>query len=269
MRALTDPFGLYETNEEVCIPDITTVPSYKIATQNRATFQIGTNGTGFCFHRAGVFGNNEPCVWFTESAFTGITISKTGTGVSNAPDSRFPYTNTAVRHWRLVGSGLRIRYAGTELNRGGSIVAWNNKDEDPVNADQTILLGITGSVRHAPNRSWKTVAYYPSDPRAMDFDWQKEHAGDQYLGFMVTGEPGNTFEWERVSFYELVPTADHRTPTTTASDSDILGLSHVRNYLGHINLEMFGPEVYHKGLRFVTDSVLRSSGFPTLTNFGL
>jgi hypothetical protein len=278
MMALSDPFGLLEANREVCIPDTMVMPSYKLTTITRGSFAIGTLGIGFVWTNPSLYGNaahttNHCYITYTASNFASNSLqtSTTIAGVEHAVDSQFPYGKdiSEVRRWRIVGHGLRVRYSGTELNRGGRLVSFSIDDEDLTASQANDLLKNQNSATHPVTRSWRTVAYRPFDPDQVDYTPLTSHR-DQQLGFYVEGgTPGSLWEYQTVRFWELLPTPDKPVPMTTKSHSDITGLSAARDWIANSIYTLAGPDFYQKGLRHVSNIVLESQGFPKLEYMGL
>jgi hypothetical protein len=87
---------------------------------------------------------------------------------------------------------------------------------------------------------------------------------------MASGETGNTFEWEVVNFYEIVPTANLSVPDVSASHSDVVGISYLNNFIAqHVDVGSFGPAMYKKAISYVADKFLGSMGYGNLASYGV
>lgn len=240
-KALTDPFG--PTDEAPCIPDTITLPSYKFQTTVRGVFQIGTAGFGYvsydpwlAVHNGATVAaprTNAP-VRFTQSAFSlawfDPTIIPVGTAVA-ASNSMITVSQmqsgTETREFRLVGAGLRIRYSGTELNRGGRCVVYRNRANVPIDGLPNISSVLRDNFYSASpvDREWKTVTYAPSRSEDITYERYVDPITVNTIGFpiflgLVESTPGNTFEFECTSHFEMIAgqvglpiTPSHADPT--------------------------------------------------------
>ncbi len=245
-KALVDPFG--PTDEAPCIPDTLVLPSYKFSTTVRGVATAGTAGFGYvsfdpwlAVHNgatvAGAF-TNAP-VRFTQSAFAGAFFDPAsipaGTGVL-ASNSQITVaamqSTTATRDYRLVGAGVRIRYTGTELNRGGRLVLYRNRSNQPSIGLNTIATALLDNYYSSEDvdRDWATVTYSPS--RADDITYQKyidpivsSTVGYPIFMIMFESTAGNQFEFECIAHYEMI--AGSVGIPVTPSHSDPIGMGAV------------------------------------------
>jgi len=138
------------------------------------------------------------------------------TGVT-AASSNSEYTSTQINtagpnsiQVRVVSAGLRIRYADTELNRGGSILALHQPQHQslggfPVTAtsgyDIAEFESFQETVRFPAQRKWMSIPYKPVSPNDLDFDDTiptGPTADNFYMGFAVQGDASaaTTYEYE-------------------------------------------------------------------------
>lgn len=123
------------------------------------------------------------------------------------------------RKFRLVGAGIKVRYTGTELQRGGSIVLWRNPTNNSVSFDTIPQLLVSHHATSAPvDRKWHSVTYRPTDTAFYDYDsLNAARTGggiDELRGaaapvlacrIAVTGaQPGASFEVHADLHYELL-----------------------------------------------------------------
>jgi hypothetical protein len=152
--------------------------------------------------------------------------------------------NTRGLSVRPVGVGIRARYIGTTLNMSGRVILARHPDNGDFSGTGSTQLLAYQTVNSVPvSRQWQTVCYKPTSSSDYEFSGnpitssenQKEIVAtipnsikfcSYNLGLFVDGSvPGNAFEFEVVSFYEIAGATD----ATTRSHTDLAGLSAVRN----------------------------------------
>lgn len=138
---LANPFNVAEV-PEWCLPLPPSMPNQRLSTFVKATLTTGTGGYGFVAFNpdAMIFNDisepNRP-VWMNDSSWSGSTVIAPGgspsTNNSHGYLSNSPYSVTDIGtgddmvQYRLVAAGLRVKYFGTELARGGLVVGYQNK----------------------------------------------------------------------------------------------------------------------------------------------
>jgi len=176
----------------------------------RGTAYTGTQGVGFIGCRPEAAATNDVTnVWYTTALYAGTTIDPVAAGVSSA-NSNAMFTSAEISDdlttYRIVGSGLRVRYGGTELNRGGFKVclvdpthrALTGRDEASLNSElQAKRVPIT--------RTWTTLVYRPVTTNDLNFRNAAPSADIPYIGVMMIS-PDNAinelFEWESFTIVE-------------------------------------------------------------------
>jgi len=146
---------------------------------------------------------------------------------------------------RLVGAGLRIRYAGTELNRGGIVHCVEHISHSSLSGLTVATVSQFESYFRTPViREWLTLVYTPintlnaqanvdelhfnNDPSRL-FSVLGAAAGPSYphfMGMVVNASAQSVFEYEVVGLFEI------QGPTIrdlTYSESDIVGSQMIRN----------------------------------------
>jgi hypothetical protein len=238
-----------------CVPDDKVIPSYKFSIRTRSTFTVGTAGVGFFVMAPRKFGNdfsvasNYP-LYHSSAAYTGTTIAcSTGvTGCIGSNHSRFPYTISQIGkdlgdiQIRVVGAGARVFYTGTELNRGGTLLAFRQPENTSVyNAAAADLYSYNNTRSVACDRRKHAVCWVPVSPYDYAYSedsnnyssvtQQENNSGPCCMGFMVTGATaGNTFEYETIIHYEAIGTLLN----STKSHSDAAGLSAVHTAIPRV-----------------------------------
>lgn len=238
-----------------CVPDQLVLPSYKFSVRSRGTLSVGTAGVGYVVFAPKRFGNdfsaatNFP-IYSTASNFTGTTISTTTgvTGVLGTYMSRFPYTTANIGSGvgqlqiRTVGSGLRVFYTGTELNRSGTLLAFREPNNATVSAMSATDIYSLNNTRSVPvDRRKHAVCWVPSS--ADDYEYADDphnvtsangapnQDGPTCMGIMITGATaGITFDYEIISHYEALGTLLN----STRSESDGVGLSAVHSAIPRV-----------------------------------
>jgi hypothetical protein len=111
--------------------------------------------------------NDSPCLIASKSAFTAQQWNGNSPSVdtynSNAQYPKSALTDgQAGINYRIVGSGLRARYTGTNLNMGGTYHCLHDPTHSTI---QSRNIGSAESeiqaVRVPINKKWVTVLYYP------------------------------------------------------------------------------------------------------------
>lgn len=257
LQALTHPFSL---KKAPCIPDLHGVPSKKNKIITRLSFSTGENGSGFILYnpqdKCNDVSSNSAIV-YTNSAYLGTVstpVATSGTGIATAREAKIPYASTQFEastqtpgvQGRIVGCGMRIRYAGTELNRGGTVNAIRHPD------NQTLVGLVSDDIRSYEtcavfpvSREWQTICYRPVRPDEFEYspypvgsfpaNPTTPGAGAQLfpMGFVINGTSAASgsvaapFEAEFVKFIEYIGNVDNVTRTHT----DVSSMSLIRNIL--------------------------------------
>ena len=256
-KAQLDPFDAGLQEMLPCIPDAQEVLSYKFATNMRGRCQIGSAQYGHIFMNPRVPFNDQNYLMYTTSGYAGTDVtpipSIAGSGVAMMTNARSPFNSAAPVGVRPVGSGLRIRYIGTELERGGVIVALSTPDFNSSYAGQTpAQLETKPEAKvYQVDRKWKTVAARYSVVPSYTNSTANTIANGSVMGFLLFGTAGNMFEWETVTYYESISTAAFSVPTTSKSDSDIVGISVVRDFAASVLPSEAGSHLIPKLLSFL------------------
>jgi len=251
MKALINPFQFWSS---VCVPDLDVRPSSKIRLVLRNQLAIGTAGFGFALlypYRTGFAdGAGNSSLFSSLATFPGTASTFSGAGVQQSAMTTAPYlignVGGNLQGYRLAACGIRVRYTGTELNRGGRIVALFA----PGSNDALTSFGISNMLAFrtakswSVTRSWRELIWYPRTPEEYAYtpnlgtnyfsDVSRSNAGTMLFGF--EGVVGNTFEVEVVSYVEYVGTTLNQTP----SHSDINGFSALRNAIGEVDITAQG-----------------------------
>lgn len=311
LQVLSDPFHV---NQPVCIPDNHVVPSKKLSVKIRGSFASGSNSEGFIvfnpFHTANnAFTHIEGATTYTSSAVmysdgtSPLSLIETrvtpGNGVQGSnvelspysindfdelPDGSRSVTSGLSVQSRVVGVGLRVRFAGTKLNEGGTILSFRREDGETTHGYTYANLASRPNTKSSAIGSrWHEVAYLPVQPT--DYDYCRngllgaegvsgiDSSSDVFInnvrynaGFYVkTAAASQPFQFEYILHVEFLGKA---LDSITKSHSDITGMSHVRNAITQAPPEVqAGPGFFQKMLTSVSNEVLEHA--PQILGAGL
>lgn len=155
------------------------------------------------------------------------------------PSTALPLVTGRGIKYRVVGSGLRIRYIGTEINRGGIVHCTVTPNHDTVAlADINQLGQLETYSRYPVTRDWVEIMHSPV--MEDDFLYRPDQGTnpsyyttlfstapfEHYMVQQVTDCVGGAFEWQAVVHFEAVG-AEVRGLTPTPVD--VTGVSAVLN----------------------------------------
>jgi hypothetical protein len=166
---------------------------------------------------------------------------------------------------------MRIRYRGTELNKGGSLTAMRHPDNETLvgkNTDdlrqyETCTVGMI-------SRDWITVTYRPVRPGEFEYspypvgDADSPGAGNGVQNFPLafridgttttTGSGPQQFDVELVKFIEFIGSVDNITRTHT----DLQSMSLVRNALPSKSVSKKPSNTLMKGIVSIGKEALKT-----------
>lgn len=276
--ALFDPFGSRFDNETPCIPDASDVPSYKFSILTRGSFSTGTQGLGYILVAPNANGSDSTIAAISSPTFAGSTTLASGAGVTAVSPAQFPWTSGAARAIRLVSMGVRIRYSGTELQRGGTIYAVSAASEDDALENNSIInLAARNTCMTFPvKRRWTQAGYRvgATNANTSNHPGYMYHQGNYDLiastanAKMVIAvqvpdiTTSKTFDWEIIGYYEAVPYGGAGLPVVSRSHADTTGYSWVRDFAGSIASSEIGQNVLASFQKYlVTGAVQTASSY--------
>lgn len=261
LHVLTNPFG---STGQVCIPDIMDLPSSKYRVVARGTLVCGTQGFGFIQLRIqGSAANNVTAISYSNSStnfITSVTSEGVAAGTTTNIFSSAPYTAAQIASTasvpiksRIVALGVRVRYIGTELARGGRMVLVRKPFGATTDGLSTAtVLSDRSTISLPVNRQWVGVNYLPSDSDDYEYMFSANYPTNPRLAILIDSSEGNLFEYEAVQYVEYTGTVVNLSP----SHSDITGMSTIREAVTESNtIEPAGQGYF--------DSV-----YQRITNFG-
>lgn len=236
--SLLDPYG----SIPCCLPTFPALPSQKLKGWVRGTVMVGQASAGFVLAQPLCVNNltsgSGTAVVYTNSSYPfGRTptlaelYAPTLMGGLTAANFNSPFTvtnfdvnNVGAVEWRPVSLGIRVRYSGTELNRGGTIFLIEEPDhQEFIAEDTTTISKFKNCLRVPVTRSWATVNWIPKRSTELEYTGQMYYSGpsggvSKYgLLILFTGTPGNTFDFEVCMNYEAI---GYSVPSRTPSFSN-------------------------------------------------
>jgi hypothetical protein len=227
-RALIDPWSVVDPP---CVPDEFTLPSFKFGARARGSFSSGTLGNGYFLYSPYTVINNGNCGYGTTTSFATSTFGGVGEANTTVVQNDSPFVSTDfasnLKGYRLVGSGLAVRYIGNEMLRGGQMVLYRNNGNltmpNPYPPSEMLQNKETTTV--PVDRDWHYVVWLPTD--ATDITYVA--ATQTYycmMAWISNCGAAQGFEFDVVSWFEVVGTA---LPNMTPSEFDPLGLAVIKS----------------------------------------
>jgi hypothetical protein len=220
-RSIADPFVDYQA----CIPDYPALLTGRVHTFVKGTITTSSvaaaGGFGFItIDPSRGVANNGNAVTFNTAASIVNRIDMTVGANVQSRSTNSPYASTAFapgnnQQYRIVSAGVRIRYIGSELVRGGQIVGLHHPSHYSLQTYRiSDLDAYVESARLPCTRDWLSCVYHPVD--VDDLNWQDTFPlatpavtdPSYYMGFAiqcpdVSGANPLTFEFEAHFNYEL------------------------------------------------------------------
>lgn len=278
--AIASPFNPKAAG--ACVPSFPARPSQKTAAKLVGQCTVGSAGFGFVVV-APVVCNDQPSVFSTNSAYPSTSISATFAAAVPAQQtaanfSTLPFDATQVNDGntafnsnvagRIVSVGLRIRYVGTELSRGGTIYGVHHPDHQSINGNTvSMFASLKECIKEPVTRKWVEIVASAIDPNETAYPdavpWNYNgnmqsimnkypfsqgqilsgtgadaSMGAPILGFIITGEIGNVFEWEVIEHVEYVGRPAQSMLTLSHADAE--GTSTITEVAASVNATRAG-----------------------------
>jgi hypothetical protein len=129
--------------------------------------------------------------------------------------------------YRVVGAGLRVRFSGKEVDRGGTLHCVVHPDHDSLGGLSFGSIGQYETYFRVPaTRNWTTITHTPVFESDNNFlpdymtnlglytTYLSTETQFHYMGFMITDNVGGAWEWEAIIHYEAIgATVRGLTPT--------------------------------------------------------
>jgi hypothetical protein len=196
--------------------------------------------------------------WTTTSAYASSAVPS-GTSVTavEVNDIHFPWVSATLPSLRVVGCGVRVRYVGTELNRGGTAVKVVGGDlTDFAGVAYTSLISLPEARIEPVNRQWHTIAYRSVNTVKSDFtsSGTLNITNSSPMVVCLTGSPSNMFEFEIIRYFEAISSGTTSVLGVSKSDSDGVGMSIVRDFASSILASDAGQAVLNGFSSYIKNS---------------
>jgi len=228
--ALMDPVN---TPQGACIPYGFPIPSQRVKVFARGNLQLGTTGVGFCAAGPQLAKDNAAVTYtLTGSVGTMTTALSSFTGLGTQSLGQLPYSDSNLnsgqnpKEGRVVSLGLRVRYAGTESGRNGTVIMVEETNHANLMVAQptNIVANISAlSQRPAPDGSWAYV-FYSGPVNQTETTFANSVATVYILAAIIQGQKDDLWEWE---VYEHVEYAGNAISGAVATHIDPQGYAHV------------------------------------------
>jgi len=217
-----------------CIPYGYPQPSQKAKAFLRGKMVLGTTGFGFCLFTPPL-GNDTACIATTTSTSVGGVGNalNTYTNQTNFAMAKLPFTSAQLTNpanpltGRFVAGLVKVRYAGTEAGRNGTVLCLEEPDHNSLVSSNFSIFSsdINGlNERPMPEGQWHTVKW--SGPRnRVETEYTASAAGSSgCMLLFASGTAGDVYDIEAYCHCEYVGT-----PTTGSSSTgtDMDGYSKV------------------------------------------
>lgn len=211
--------------------------------------------------------NDLASIYYSSTAYTGSSLSVGATGVTVQNNTANPYVHTLfipsnvskdALSSRIVSVGLRIRYTGTELNKGGLIYGLVLPNHGNLHATTpTDMSAWRECIRRPVTRAWTTIVASAIDTDEGDYPDVSEllainttnslneavikslypfssgnavstanpNLGGIPMAFMITSTEANSFEFEVITHMEIIGSLVQN--SVTPSHADAIGLSKI------------------------------------------
>ena len=211
MAALYDP---RTCAEEPSVPNDTQL-SMKVKTFGRGSFSTGTTGYGgIIVSPQAMIANNT--AFATTSAANTVAGASTvvsawtntvALGAVNSPFANNAYgSGIGLLQWKLVGVALYVKYAGTELNRGGDMILIEEPSHTSLSAySYNNVLGLDFAKRVSVTNEWQHVCFTPASDAEAAYAVSSPSTTANYLGcFIASAAVSQPFDYEVFAWFEVV-----------------------------------------------------------------
>jgi len=183
----------------------------------KGTLSTGTQGFGYIvFDPLNASANDQQPVYVSGPTYDTTVITMGGHPGIVPANSNAQYVGASVgtgftqTQVRIVSAGIRVRYIGTELNRGGQVVGIHEPTHATLNGmNITNAQAIQGSVNFKPTNQWITVLYRPVEDADMQFNSSLNPVngtspGSYFMAALIQAPNGvqADYEWEAYASYE-------------------------------------------------------------------
>lgn len=200
--------------EEPAVPSETQL-SRKFKVFGRGSFATGTTGYGFILvSPPSMAANNAQFASCTAANSVGGAVTNpTGfTNVVNLGATNSDYPSAAygagigLLSWKLVGCTVYVKYAGTELNRGGDMILVEDPSHGSLTAQSyNTCMSLDFTKRVSVINEWQSVSWTPADSLETDFSFVSPVNTNFPLGLYVNSAGASQpFDYEVYAWFEVV-----------------------------------------------------------------
>jgi hypothetical protein len=198
---MRNPFGAQDVP---CIPTEPALFTRRMLVFAKGTMSTGSTDFGFVVMDPIMACHNDPStvnavtgngfVLSSTAAYGGTVPSLIGAGVQTAFGNsdyllnQFGVTNNLAQV-RVVGAGLRARYIGTELSRGGQVLCFHDPNHESLIDNAKTFASVDGedlSKKYPVNRNWHHVTYSVADN--IDYQFIPSQLSGNILPVLTTDE---------------------------------------------------------------------------------
>lgn len=207
-----------------CLPMGFPLPSAKRKVFCRGEATVGTEAIGFIALAPGrMCCNDVSAVYSTNGQFAGTTVDVTSPddpgvdATGSNSDYKLGDMGLDAVQYRLVSAGVRVKYRGTELNRGGRYIMIEEPDHQSLQGlTMGALLAYDNATTMRPPGEdvWLSVLYsgpktpgeieYAAAPLSNKPSTQGTAANDWLIVVALEGQPQLTVEWEAWANFEFI-----------------------------------------------------------------
>lgn len=207
-HALCNPFEAAPCG----VPLSPIVSTQKTKVYAKGTAYTGSSGIGSITARPGhAIANDSTCVYYTDSAYAGSTISTTIAAGTLGASTNSPFASANFGPGfdqvsaRIVAFGLRFRYSGTELNRGGSKVCLVDPTHNAIGGKSEAEMLADPQAKKLPvTRQWTSLIMQPI--LSTEYEFRDSTFGNGYMGVLLISPDTSVnmpFEFEAYGIFEF------------------------------------------------------------------
>jgi len=265
-QALIDPWNV---ERAPCVPDAITVPSFKFGARTRGTMTVGSAGVGYVVNSPYEVSGDLNSTCYTSTGYTYYYYAGAGAGITGAgyATSDSPIVSSAFNSngnaYRVVGSGLAIRYLGNEMARGGQILLYRTNDNvsPPTGGGSvsTYFFENKETTSVPVDREWHYVLWKPVLNQDTFYNGTLPGATSYCMLAFVSGAgAGTAFEFDIVTWYEIT---GPDLPNLTPSENDPIGMAVVKSAIAVPQPADAPAENFSRFLRTASDIASHTLSF--------
>lgn len=253
-----------------CVPNGVAPASFRYQSSARGVFTIGTSGLGYVAISpyAACTSATPSAGVYTTNTFTQSTYQPSGTGVTafnnNSTYDAATWSGNAAQNFRIVGCGLKIKYSGSEMNRGGRNLAFRTMTNAPIptGATQALIQQYRSTGILSVKRPPEEIVWAPDEIEQTSF-WTYVDGTTNIItmGMFVFGaSAGQAFDFEAIWYFESIGQSTFGIQRTEA---DPVGFALVNSAVPMIQNEMSPERQFIEAMKIINTESKKQSGFVT------